>query len=123
MTTFQDGPAHGAKLMLRRSPYFLRVTYNGKDYDALDQLADVAKPEETIYLYRITALPGWCHIRASKPEASGTFSMGNYAYVSPQPDDAILRDNEAWRKWVAKQVEDTKRWANMLADAAERRDG
>lgn len=123
MTTFQNGPAHGVKLMLRRSPYFLRVTYDGNQYDALDQLEDAPKPEETIYVYRITALPGWCHIRASKPEASGTFSMGSYEFVSPQPDAANVRDFEAWREWVAEQVEDTMRWANMLADAAERRDG
>lgn len=119
MTSFEDGPAHGAKLMLRRSPYFLRVTYDGKDYDALDQLEDKPKPEETIYLYRITAIPSWCHIRASKA-AGGMYSMANYAYVSPQPSDFILRDNEAWRTWVSEQLEDTKRWAEML-EAAEMR--
>jgi hypothetical protein len=120
LTTFENGPAHEAKLMLRRSPYFLRVTYNGKDYDALDQLEDKPNPDETIYLYRITALPGWCHIRATKG-AGGTYSMAHYAYVSPQPADAILRDNDAWRKWVSEQVEDTKRWATMLAEAADQK--
>lgn len=119
MTTFQDGPAHDAKLMLRRSPYFLRVTFDGAKYDALDQLDDVARPEETIHLYRITARPGWCHIRAAKG-AGGFYSMGNYEFVSPQPGDAILRDNEAWVKWVSEQVEDTKRWANMLAEAVDK---
>jgi hypothetical protein len=120
MTTFENGPAHGARLMLRRSPYFLRVTYDGKDYDALDQLEDVAKPEETIYVYRITELPGHCHIRAAKG-AGGFYSMGKYEFVSPQPDDANVRDNEAWRKWVSEQTEDTKRWAQMLADAADKK--
>lgn len=119
MTTFENGPAHDAKLMLRRSPYFLRVTYDGNKYDALDQLDDTPNPDETIYLYRITGLPGWCHVRAEKG-GGGTYSMGTYAYVSPQPDDAILRDTEAWRKWVAEQVEDTKRWATMLAEAADK---
>lgn len=118
MTTFQDGPAHGVTLRLRRAPYFLRVTYDGKDYDGLDQLADVAKPEETIYVYRITALPTWSHIRATK--GGGTYWSGNYEFVCPQPADAILRDNAAWVKWVSEQVEDTKRWANMLAEAADK---
>lgn len=118
MTTFQDGPAHGVILRLRRAPYFLRVTYDGAKYDALDQLEDVARPEETLHLYRITAKPNWCHIRASKPEASGMFSMANYAYVSPQPDDAILRDNEAWLKWVDVQTDDLKRWSEMLGETS-----
>lgn len=120
MTTFENGPAHEAKLMLRRSPYFLRVTYNGKEYDALDQLTDTPEPGETLHLYRITALPSWCHIRASKG-AGGMYSMANYAFVTPQPPDAIMRDNDAWRKWVSEQVEDTKRWAQMLADAADKK--
>jgi hypothetical protein len=91
-----------------------------RKYDALDQLEDTPNPDETIYLYRITALPGWCHIRAAKG-GGGTYSMGHYAYVSPQPDDAILRDNAAWRNWVSEQVEDTKRWATMLAEAADKK--
>jgi hypothetical protein len=115
VTRFENGPAHGVTLMLHRAPYFLRVVYDGNAYDALDQLEDVAKPEETIYVYRITELPGWCHIKATK--GGGTYSFGNYEFISPQPDDELVRDNEAWRKWVSEQTEDAKRWADMLAKA------
>jgi hypothetical protein len=115
LTTFENGPAHDAKLMLRRSPYFLRVTYDGKDYDALDQLSDTPEPGETIHLYRITAAPNWCHIRATK--GGGMYSMGNYQFVTPQPPDAIMRDNEAFAKWCGEQTEDLARWDAMLEEA------
>lgn len=119
MTTFENGPAHGVTLMLQRSPYFLRVTYDGKHYDALDQLDDVAKPDEALYLYRITAAPSWCHIRAAKNAAfkSGRYSVAHYEFVETQPAAEIMRHNPAWVGWVEQQTDDQERWAEMLAPA------
>jgi hypothetical protein len=117
MTTFQDGPAHGVTLMLRRAPYFLRVTHDGNKYDALDQPTDSPRADETLHLYRITARPSACHIRAKN--GGGFYAMANYAFVTPQPPDAILRDNEAYAKWCGEQTDDMKRWAEMLDAQAE----
>ena len=38
MTTFQDGPAKGMTLMLKRTPVYLRVVCSLGKVDALDQL-------------------------------------------------------------------------------------
>jgi hypothetical protein len=40
VTKFLDGPAAAEVLMLKRSPDWLRVTYDGEAFDALDQLQD-----------------------------------------------------------------------------------
>lgn len=99
MTTFQDGPAAGQKLMLKRAVMFLRVTYESGKWDALDQLTDKAKETEELFAYRIVGVPGHCHIRASGGR-SGFYVMATYKLVEPQPTDAQMRDNEAWSKWV-----------------------
>ena len=63
MTTFQDGPAKGKILMLKRAARFLRVVVDGSGtVDALDQLDDQPGADEKIYAYEITARPGMMHI-------------------------------------------------------------
>lgn len=107
MTSFQDGPAEGKTLMLRRAPFFLRVTVGpGADQtehfpriDALDQLDDVPTATEQLFCYRLTAKPNSCHIRASKGRG-GFFAIGNYVLVDPQPTDTQMRDRAAWQAWV-----------------------
>lgn len=101
MTTFKDGPAKGQKLNLSRTPIFLRVTHDkttGK-WDALNQLEDTAKPEETILVYRATS---------NRPMGiscggSGCRLMMQYAIYWNQPADEILRDNKQWVDWVETQ--------------------
>lgn len=103
MTNLIGGPANGVTLMLRRSPAYLRVVVNTygikKEWDALDQLYDVAKPEETIYVYRLFERSGTVHLRMSKGR-SGFYEMATYKFYEPQPDDKVIRNNETWRKWA-----------------------
>lgn len=108
MTSFQDGPAAGKTLMLKRAPFFLRVTVgpilddtdaSNAKIDALDQLDDVPTATEQLFCYRLTAKPTSCHIRASKGRG-GFFAIGNYVLVDPQPADAQMRDRAAWQAWV-----------------------
>lgn len=115
MISFSDGPAQGVNLMLRRAPYFLRVTFDGKDWDGLDQLSDSPRSDEKVYVYRINSFPTWCHVRASKPANSGVFMHADYSLFEPQPPDETLRDVVAWRKWTESQPEETARW-NMMVE-------
>lgn len=103
MTTFDDGPAKGKHLNLRRAVHFLRVVKapNG-DIDALDQLGDTARPEETIYAYEISEAPSWCHIRSGKKGASGFYAIARYHLFKDQPTDEVMRDNNAWSDWCHK---------------------
>lgn len=106
MTTFNNGPARGIVLKLCRAPFFLRVcigpllddTDNRPKIDALDQLGDVPRAYETLFVYRLTAKPGHCHIRASHGQG-GFFPLADYTLVQPQPSDGEMRDRKAWEKW------------------------
>lgn len=55
MTRFEDGPAAGVNLSLRRAPMFLRVVQNNQtgEWDALDQLDDTPEKNETIFVYKV----------------------------------------------------------------------
>lgn len=97
MITFLDGPAADVALHLRRCPIFLRVVQSpsGK-WDALDQLEDVARPREKIFLYVLLAQVIPCFMRPG-----GYCPIGRYRHLSDdQPQDAVMRDNAAWREWV-----------------------
>jgi hypothetical protein len=99
MTTFEDGPAKGQKLLLHRAPRFLRVTCDGEHWDVLDQLEDVPKASEKLFAYELTTNPGMCHINAGK--RSGFYTIANYRLITEQPTNLVMRcrDNEAWRQW------------------------
>jgi hypothetical protein len=102
MTTFSDGPAKGKRLMLRRTPIFLRVVV-GPDgaVDALDQLDDEPRPDERLYAYRFVRDGGSVHINsrdASGRRNGGFYRIAEYAPVEPQPADDQMR---AWAAWVA----------------------
>ncbi|HSI11752.1 MAG TPA: hypothetical protein VK961_06890 [Chthoniobacter sp.] len=108
MTKFEDGPAQGNSLMLKRAPIFLRVVVNTQgEWDALDQLDDHAHQGESLYAYTLTGEPGMCHIlRRSGPKGgSGFYVMAAYRFVTPQPSDAEMRDNTAWREWTIRNRE------------------
>lgn len=106
MTSFLDGPAAGQSLMLKRAPIFLRVTHDGKDFDALDQPGDEARPGEKLLAYQLTRVPGHCHmlIRGKGKGASGFYTMATYRYCSDQPDQPTLRDNSRWQTWCEAQI-------------------
>lgn len=103
MTTFVDGPARGQKLSLRRAPIFLRVVEYRMAFDALDQLEDEPKPEESIHLYRIKGKPGGMFV-TKRGGGGGYYPIAEYAVVPNPPSDEVLRDKQKWHDWVMKQA-------------------
>lgn len=105
-TTFIDGPAAGASLMLHRAPVYLRVVIDASSggVDALDQLDDVPAPGESLHAYQWDhadpALSRF-HIRCSRGSKtpSGWYESANYRLVPDQPSDEIMRDVSKWREW------------------------
>ena len=103
MTIFQDGPAKGQSLMLKRAPVFLRVVKSlaGK-WDGLDQLDDRPQFSEEVFAYVMTRPPGHMHIRA-KGGAGGFYPVAEYQLCTTQPTDFQLRNNSAWGEWANSQ--------------------
>jgi hypothetical protein len=98
MTTFQDGPAKGQTLLLKRAPRFLRVVeWHGK-WDALDQLEDEPRPDEKIYAYEIIGETYMMHLNRGR-DGGGFYAGATYKQFLPQPDDATMRDTNSWVKW------------------------
>jgi hypothetical protein len=111
MIKFHDGPAHGVTLYLRRAPFFLRVTHcheSGKDkWDGLDQLEDRAEEHESLYLYRVRPIRmGMAFIDGTRNGRRSGWSsvITEYDYVTPQPPDAIMRDDSTWCAWCDQQA-------------------
>jgi hypothetical protein len=103
MITFQNGFADGKMLRLQRTPYFLRVVMaEDGSIDALDQLGDEPRDNETVAAYR----------RISDTDAeyvTKTFDgevindlvlVAHYLIVEDQPDEETLRDTSKWRAWT-----------------------
>lgn len=106
MTIFLDGPAVLVNLSLARSPVFLRVVQNAAgEFDALDQLDDVAADDEQIVAYRLAGVPSVAFIDyTSKGRRYGKqVRMAKYRVVAEQPDDTTMRDTAAWRDWCVVQ--------------------
>lgn len=106
MTRFLDGPAAGVTLQLRRAPYFLRVTDNGTEWDALNNPEDEARPNERLYCYTWKQRPGGMHllIRGKNKHQGGFFQNGVYGFREEQPSDEIMRDNGKWTQWCGEHV-------------------
>lgn len=104
MTKFEDGPAAGVTLMLRRlpMPIFLRVVVNRygekKTWDALDKLDDEPAAGEDIYVYRKASSQGSVHL-CMRGGRGGTFEQCTYRFVEPQPDNHTLRNQKEWQEW------------------------
>lgn len=99
MTIFEDGPAKGQVLMLSRAPYFLRVTQEGKTFDALDLLDDEPRLSETLLCYEQVGTPGVVHINRGR-KGGGFYAMANYRFRAIQPADSDMRTLAAWIEWV-----------------------
>lgn len=104
MTRFENGPALGKILQLRREPLFLRVVVAPSgDVDALDQLDDKPASDEKLFAYRKSSRDGTIHInsrdRKTGRRTGGFFPLSSYALVGAQPDDATLRDGSKWAAW------------------------
>ena len=101
MTTFLDGPAQGKTLMLRRAPYFLRVTHGPRGLDALDQIGDepTSKETVTVYVRQPGAVEKGVHLNCGKNGGSGWYCVASYKHSENQPTDAEMRGNTRWRAW------------------------
>lgn len=107
MTTFNNGPARGKLLSLKRAPFFLRVCvgpilddtdHDNAKIDALDQPHDEPSKHEQLFAYRLTAKPGHIHINA-RGGKGGFFPLADYTLVDTQPSDAVMRDRKTWVQW------------------------
>lgn len=107
MIKFLDGPHGGQSLILTRAPFFLRVVADqaGK-IDALDQLEDTPKPEETITVYRIEGNAGIAHFdRVVNGRRQGIWSaFADYRYHREQPPDQTLRETDLWQQWATREA-------------------
>jgi len=95
-------------LNLERTPLYLRFTVKGADFktlDALDQLDDAARPEETIIPAK------WLHsetvhldgVRDGK-RFGEWHKTAEYETVECELSQEQLRDNQQWREWCTKQA-------------------
>lgn len=98
MTQFEDGPAKGTVLTLRRAPFFLRVVVKSGEVDALDQLDDTVRAGEVVFVYQLTGPPGRAFIDG---KGGGRCCMtANYRLIDGQPGQNVLNDSEKWPQWV-----------------------
>lgn len=101
MTHFLDGPAQGKTLMLKRTPKYLRVVVDAKgDIDALDQLEDVPRPEESVFAYRLHEHKGAVHLNTGRGPGGGFYQACDFKLIPNQPADAVLRSTKAWQQWT-----------------------
>jgi hypothetical protein len=112
MTQFENGPAAGETLMLRRCPRFLRVVQHQGEWDALDQWEDTPEPDEEIYAYVRQGEAGSCFIDGRG--CSGMYAFGTYKFSLEQPTDEIMRDTMSWQKWCLQQ---TARIVDMIENS------
>lgn len=107
MISILDGPAKGERLLLRRAPFFLRVTIRGKGksqrVDALDQISDRPQAGEQVHVYRRQGKA--CKIHIYGGYARGWFAVAEYRQHDSQPDDATTRDNRNWQAWAREEFE------------------
>lgn len=94
------GPAGAHGLMLGRAPYLLRVVVDRETgvVDALDQLDDVPRSSEDIYVYRLVSRPMEAHVCARG--GCSWVASGVYRHVPDAPAEE-LRDTDRWRAWAA----------------------
>ncbi len=105
MTSFEDGPAKGKALGLRRTPVFLRVVQNRKgEWDALDQLGDSASAGETAYVYELASFDGSVIICA-RGKGGGRFGLARYRMYAVQPPQETLLSNTEWAEWARAEYE------------------
>lgn len=110
MVSFEQSRAHAqyATLTLDRAPLFLRFTQNAKgEWDALDQLDDVAEPGERIVVAQRHGEFGTIHVdRTVRGRRVGEwYRTADYRPVADPPSDAVARDNEQWKRWCLARVE------------------
>lgn len=105
MIAFHRGPAHDVTLSLTRAPFLLRVTQEGKKFDALDQVDDEPRPGEKLFVYVLVDGPIRAFVRRSKPHGSGLVLIAAYRYLEEQPKDEDMRTAERWTDWCKANAE------------------
>lgn len=104
---FLDGPATGVVLCLSRAPVFIRAVQNkAGEWDALDQLDDTPRPDETIHVYRLAGSPTWMHVDGRDKQGrrfGRTTYHGEYRHFPEQPAPEEIRITEGWQAWVETQ--------------------
>jgi hypothetical protein len=104
MTSFQDGPAEGKVLLLKRAPHWLRVVIGAAgEVDALDQLTDTPDPTEKVYAYVMVSGPTRSHVNMGR-RGCNFYQGGHYRLCEEQPEEWRLRDTDRWRAWVSDQL-------------------
>lgn len=93
------------RLVLKRTPKYLRFTVEGKTVDALDQLDDTPRPTERIFAAVKDDAEGSMHLdRFVGGRRTGEwYRTVNYTLVPNQPADEILRDSAKWQEWCYSQ--------------------
>jgi hypothetical protein len=99
MLTLNDGPCKGT-FMVKRAPVFLRAVIDGKgETDVLDQVEDMPKKDEKIYVYKRVGLENMCHIKMVKRSESGWYALADYWQIK-DVDGEQFRDNSQWQMWT-----------------------
>lgn len=109
MIRFLDGPAAGLVLELKRAPPLLRVVRDPAGaFDALDQLDDAPRPDESVTVYRRVGRPGSVHVDYCRPRRGVWYLTAAYEVCPDQPGDADARDTTRWREWARRQQQREK---------------
>lgn len=103
MTRFTDGPAKDSTLMLKRAPFFLRVTESSGKFDALDQPGDTPNLDESLRAYKLTTEPAMCHVNMGR-KGGGFYPLAEYRLIENQPPDDVMRDTKRWRVWCEENI-------------------
>ena len=101
MIRLLDGPAEGTYALKRAPAYGRAVVTDRGETDVLDQLEDIARPGETVSVYRLVTPVSTIHVRMSG-RGSGFYPMADYEHM-PDVDGEAMRDNAAWREWAQAQ--------------------
>jgi hypothetical protein len=105
VSSFEDGPAAGAFLTLRRAPVFLRVVIvadllGDAEVDALDMPEDAPSDHEAVHVYeQVAGSIGHLCIRGP---GGGCFQTARYRH-RPDVDGEQLRDRQRWEAWASRQ--------------------
>ncbi len=113
MVKFQDGPAAGETLALRRVPKVLRVVCKRErcgrlnNWDALNELEDEPESSESIFVYirRDDLGVSKYHLLLNPRRLSGWYFNASYSFLAVQPADEIMRDTAKWRTWCDANVD------------------
>ena len=107
MITFTGGPAEGKQLRFVRCPLMLRVVVNNRtgEVDALNEVADVPKNEESIVVYRCDRFEGTCHVSCRPRSQSYWSSIAHYTLLPKQPAEMLIRFRLDWERWCDENKE------------------